>query len=394
MELKTAIDILALNTSNPPETQLKDARSMFHLLSKIHHPDKGGSNERFVEIKDAWDLVRATLVKYNDLTDDDADHKSVMATIAAMVPDREREAPYRLERAKKARGKPDRRIEPNELCFGYEDAHLGAGYYTGWEPVDDALRIPARLHRRLTALDLMDGVRAGKDETAICKAVLRNSTDVVSGINELSPEDFEQFLKVFMNRNTWCHVNPAFQAKPAAEDAAVAQPEANGHKRVSNKPAPTATIETIPVTTTLSAAVAIVPIAPIDTADFKPGALKGLVVVTTGRFPLPGTSPGLNQGKKELKAIIVNGGGTNPGSVTGATTHLIVGTEPGEKKIEQAEQRGKIMITDLLGLTQLLRGDPNVKPITTKHMKRSAGYPTKNKQLTEEGPQLKLQRLA
>ena len=370
MELKTAIDILALNTSNPPETQLKDARSMFHLLSKIHHPDKGGSNEQFVEIKDAWDLVRATLIKHNDLTDDDADHKSAIATIATMVPDREREPPYRLERAKKARGKPDRRVEPNELCFGYEDAHLGAGYYTGWEPVDDALRIPARLHRRLTALDLVDGVRAGKDEKEICKAVLRNSADVVSGINELSPEDFEQFLKVFMNRNTWCHVNPAFQAKLAAEDAAVAQPAANN-------------------------LAAIVPIAPIDTADFKPGALKGLVLVTTGKFPLPGTSPGLNQGKNEIKAIIVNGGGTNPGSVTGATTHLIVGTEPGEKKIEQAEKRGKILITDLLGLTQLLRGDPNVKAITTKHMKRSAGYPTnKADQLTEEGPQLKLQRLA
>ena len=371
MELKTAIDILAVNTSNPPETQLKDARSMFHLLSKIHHPDKGGSNERFVEIKDAWDLVRDTLIKHNNLTDDDADHKSAMATIATMVPDREREPPYRLEQAKKTRGKPDRRIQPNELCFGYLDAHLG-DVYTGWEPVDDALRIPARLHRRLTALDLMDGVRAGKDEKEICKAVLRNSADVVSGINELSPEHFEQFLTVFMNRNTWCNINPAFQAKLAAEDAAME-----------------AVAQDAPVVNDA----AIVPLAPINTADFKPNALSGYIFVTTGKFPLPGTSPGLNQGKKEINAIIVKGGGKNPGNVSGKTTHLLVGIDPGNK-VDLADARG-IKKIDLLGLTELLRGvpDKDVKAITTNHMKRSAGYPTKPA-LTEEGPQLKMQRLA
>jgi hypothetical protein len=372
MELKKALDTLAVNTLSPPVVQFKDARAMFLLLSKIHHPDKGGSNERFVELKTAWDLVRATLVKHNDLIDENVDLESAMATIATMVPDREPVPLYCIETAKRACGKPDRRIEPNQLRFGYLDPHLG-GAYTGWEPVNDALRVPARLHRRLTALDFLDGVRAGKDETEIFKAVLRNSADVIRGVNELSPEHFEQFLKVFMNRNTWCHMNPAFRAKLAAEDA---------------------TVEAVAQDAPVVNAAAMVPINPINTEGFKTGALRGYVFVTTGKFPLPGTSPGLNQGKKEINAIIVNGGGTNPGSVTGATTHLIVGTDPGEKKIEQAEQRGKILIIDLLGLTQLLRGDPNVKAITTKHLKRSAGYPTKAKQLTGEGPQLKLQRLA
>ena len=371
MQFSNALKVLDVDASLAPKAQLKHARAMFILLSMSRHPDKGGTAEQFVELKDAWDLVHATLVKEHSLARDDVDIENAMATIAAMVPNKEPVALYRLERAKKARGKPDRRIEPNELCFGYLDPHLG-DVYTGWEPVDDQLRIPARLHRLLTALDLVDGVRAGHDETEICKAVLRNSANVVSGINELSPEHFEQFLKVFMNRNTWCHMNPAFMAKLAAEDAAV---------EVVAQDAPVVN------------AAAIVPLAPIDTADFKPGALKGYVFVTTGRFPLPGTSPGLNQGKNEIKAIIVNGGGTNPGNVSGKTTHLLVGTDPGNK-VDQADARG-IKKIDLLGLTELLRGVPNkdVKAITTKHMKRSAGYPT-NPALTQEGPQLKLQRLA
>ena len=138
---------------------------------------------------------------------------------------------------------------------------------------------------------------------------------------------------------------------------------------------------------------AIVPLAPIDETDFKPNALSGYVFVTTGKFPLPGTSPGLNQGKKEIHAIIVKGGGKNPGNVSGKTTHLLVGIDPGNK-VDLADARG-IKKIDLLGLTELLRGvpDKDVKAITTNHMKRSAGYPTKPA-LTEEGPQLKMQRLA
>ena len=204
MELKKALYTLAVNTLNPPVVQFKDARAMFLLLSKIHHPDKGGSRERFLEIKSAWDLVRATLVKHNDLADDDADHEIAMATIAAMVPDRELVPPYCIKTTKSTCGSPDRRIEANQLRFGYLDTDSGNSY-TGWEPVDSLLRIPAQLHRRLTTLDLIDGVKIGKEEKGLFKAVLRNSEDVVQGVDKLSPEDFDQFLKVFMHRDSWCH---------------------------------------------------------------------------------------------------------------------------------------------------------------------------------------------
>jgi len=370
MQLANALKVLDVDASLAPKAQLKHARAMFILLSMSRHPDKGGTAEQFVELKDAWDLVHATLVKEHSLANADVDLETAMATIAAMVPDKEPVPPYCIETAKRTRGKPGRLIQPGEVCVGYLDPHLG-DVYTGWEPVDDKLKIPARLHRRLTALDFLDGVHAGKDETETFKAVLRNSSDVIKGINELSPEHFEQLLKVFMNRDTWCHMNPAFMAKMAAEDAAVVA-----------KDAPVAVNDA-----------AIVPLAPIDTADFKPNALKGYVFVTTGKFPLPGTSPGLNQGKNEINAIIVNGGGKNPGSVSGKTTHLLVGTDPG-KKVDQADAR-KIKKIDLLGLTELLRGvpDKDVKAISTHHMKRSEGYPT-NPALAQEGPPLKMQRLA
>jgi hypothetical protein len=45
----------------PPEASLADARAAFHRLAKQHHPDAGGSNDRFIRVKRAWDDAQRSL---------------------------------------------------------------------------------------------------------------------------------------------------------------------------------------------------------------------------------------------------------------------------------------------------------------------------------------------
>lgn len=95
----------------------------------------------------------------------------------------------------------------------------------------------------------------------------------------------------------------------------------------------------------------------------KPGSngtqkdcLKGKKFVLTGVFPTLGGGDGLTLGKDKLKGIITSFGGAVTGSISGKTNYVIVGDEPGAKKLEQAKARG-VETIDLSALMKMTGAD-------------------------------------
>jgi NAD-dependent DNA ligase len=82
-------------------------------------------------------------------------------------------------------------------------------------------------------------------------------------------------------------------------------------------------------------------------------SLKGKRFVSTGTFSKLGGGEGLSVGKEKLKELITSFGGAVTGSISGKTNYLVVGDEPGAKKLEEAEKRGvpKIDLDALLNMT-------------------------------------------
>lgn len=67
-------------------------------------------------------------------------------------------------------------------------------------------------------------------------------------------------------------------------------------------------------------------------------ALKGLTFVISGVFE--------KNSREELKELIVQNGGKNTGSVSGKTSYLLAGENPGPEKIKKAQQHGVKIITE------------------------------------------------
>ena len=84
------------------------------------------------------------------------------------------------------------------------------------------------------------------------------------------------------------------------------------------------------------------------------GSLTGETVVLTGIFPELGGGAGLNLGKDRAKALIESFGGKCTSAISGKTTMLLVGKEPGFSKVSQARGRG-IRIMELGDLTACLQ---------------------------------------
>ena len=81
-------------------------------------------------------------------------------------------------------------------------------------------------------------------------------------------------------------------------------------------------------------------------------SLANETVVMTGVFPELGGGAGLSLGKAKARSMIESFGGRVTGSVSGKTTLLLVGKQPGASKVSTAERRGVRMI----GLKDLADG--------------------------------------
>ncbi|KAL3791084.1 hypothetical protein HJC23_012069 [Cyclotella cryptica] len=71
----------------------------------------------------------------------------------------------------------------------------------------------------------------------------------------------------------------------------------------------------------------------------KEGAFKCKRFVLTGVFPSLGGGEGLTLGKDKLKELITSFGGAVTSSISGMTNFVVVGNDPGAKKLAEAEKR-------------------------------------------------------
>ena len=361
-------DALVLLKVNPLSGQkLKAARAQYLVMALWSHPDKTtGDPNVFLQVQEAWDVVNATLGGATAKADMTATIDALAALVSNPIGT---VAPYTIEPAlRKCVCKGcDLPINAGTLQFGSLDTVAGA--YGRYHHVSkECLKIPSRLHLRLTALDVALCCTT-VDTTEEVRAMLLGSGDIVRGINDLAPEHVEAFLEVAKDRDTWSKTTKALATKVAAEAADV---EAEA---VRAKPKPLLATK---ADTALGAC--------------KPGSLAGKVVVFSGVFDLPNAGKGFAKGKDQLQAIVKQAGGRCTTSLSRTTTHLLIGRLPGDSKIAQAAALG-VKVIAMPEFLKLVQGatDESIASVETDGIVRSKGYG--NKALKEGPPQAKMARL-
>jgi BRCT domain type II-containing protein len=89
-----------------------------------------------------------------------------------------------------------------------------------------------------------------------------------------------------------------------------------------------------------------------------PNRLQGMCFVLTGVFPEVGGGAGLNLGKGKVRSMIESFGGRVTSTVSGKTSYLVIGKEPGQTKVSQAQVRD-IPRIDLAALQSFVVGAIN-----------------------------------
>lgn len=86
--------------------------------------------------------------------------------------------------------------------------------------------------------------------------------------------------------------------------------------------------------------------------------LKGQTIVLTGLFQEPSEEDDLTAGKAEMKDLLERFGARVTGSVSGKTTVLLVGCQPGRVKVTKARSIGKaLVITPHVLFNGMLKND-------------------------------------
>mmetsp|Transcript_1994 Transcript_1994/g.4970 ORF Transcript_1994/g.4970 Transcript_1994/m.4970 type:complete len:532 (+) Transcript_1994:162-1757(+) len=108
----------------------------------------------------------------------------------------------------------------------------------------------------------------------------------------------------------------------------------------------------------------------------QPNSLAGQTVVLTGVFPEVGGGAGLNLGKDKVKRMVEAFGGRVTSSVSGKTSILLVGKEPGFSKVSQARGQPNCRLMSLRDLKGVVEGgaieDAAAKPMVIDDF--SSGY--------------------
>ena len=74
------------------------------------------------------------------------------------------------------------------------------------------------------------------------------------------------------------------------------------------------------------------------------------------KFCLKGGGSGLNLGKAKVKSMIESFGGRVTSAVSGKTDYVVIGKQPGQSKVGQAQSRG-LSLLQLRTVRNLLVGD-------------------------------------
>ena len=159
------------------------------------------------------------------------------------------------------------------------------------------------------------------------KALLGMNEVLLTGYSHLAPHDKTKVAKHVMNEDNWARATTRETKSPVALTEKVKK---SGDVSVTNAAPEAALIE-------------------VHQHPSK-NALSGKTFVLTGRFPEIGGGYGLNEGKDRAKELIESLGGVVRSKVSGKTGILIVGQEPGFRKVYEARMRN----IPLLGLDDLV----------------------------------------
>ena len=363
------------------------------------HPDKGGDPSLFRAAQEAWEVVRAlydqdripgTFLHYfKDKGRAEAapppaggagagaggggagavpSYDWFTAAAAEEVP------PYCVERAKSGRSKctskgiachhkeGEEEIAKGELRWGSMDKEAGA--YARFHHLR-CWRVPAIVHLRLP--------KQGADAALFHQAMEAMQSLTFVGWQGLSAEEQAQIVEHVMNPAHYARVTKATPAVPAfgaaagaaLGDAAGAGAGAGGGGGASASASSALALPPPAKARPASDALVAAPRSgagaggsltlPRPGVDGIPSSLAGHTFVLTGTFPEVGGGAGLNLGKDRLTGMISSFGGRVTGSVSGATSYLVVGQAPGGSKVGQATARGVPMV-DVKAVVEQCKG--------------------------------------
>eukprot|EP00634_Sargassococcus_sp_CCMP2135_P002782 CAMPEP_0198662802 /NCGR_PEP_ID=MMETSP1467-20131203/49234_1 /TAXON_ID=1462469 /ORGANISM="unid. sp., Strain CCMP2135" /LENGTH=501 /DNA_ID=CAMNT_0044399305 /DNA_START=45 /DNA_END=1550 /DNA_ORIENTATION=+ len=369
----------------------KDVDEEFQTVKKAYfkailkaHPDKGGDPATFRDIQAAFMVLKTMYEKKRvttfvgkpkefattttktafesakvDLSDLPTPSWEFYAEAAA-----ETVPKYRVELAKSDRSKcaakgaakkcSDETIARNELRFGSLLPETGT--YTRWCHLQ-CWRIPARVWQTFP--------EEGSEKKHFAAALSSLGELLFSGFDELPENEKDRVVAYAMDKDNYAKARKPAAPKHVEADEAAA-PEAASSS--SNAP--------------LSRSSALVnvqqreawsdPVAGVDGATAN--ALHGHVIVCTGTFPELGGGMGLTLGADRAKALLQRFGARVTGSISGKTTALLVGKEPGFRKVSDARDRNLTMLglRDLKSVIQHQLRLEDVEPMVVTSF--SAGY--------------------
>ena len=215
-----------------------------------------------------------------------------------------------------------------------------SGTYGAWTCLS-AWRVPAVVYDNFAGSDVVE---------TLVPVLLGLDGILLDGLRSLTAEDVQ---KVAIHCS-----NPAHWAKKTAKAIkATAKANADMAPEPDN---PVAIVSTAAATTTTALAAPAPPTRPPPPTEAKEQALAGCVFVLSGVFVGSGT--GLTAGKSDVAAEIERFGGRVVGSISGLTTHLLVGSSPGASKVQKARVKN-LTVIDEAGLRALLKGEDAPEPV-------------------------------
>ena len=375
-------------TGADPDAGFGVVKRAYFKLALSSHPDKGGDPSVFRAVQEAWESVReahesgqiagawAAYCEGGGAASAPARGARVgvvpsyswfTAAAAEAVP------PYIVEHARSSRSSCTQKsatfcahldplIEKGEVRCGSLDPESG-GY--GRFMHLRCWRVPATVWLGLPT--------AGADTTVVETALAAMESVTLIGFPTLDVTGKAAFVAHVTDSTNWARLSGKAKAANDAADAA-ASGEISGAASASTVPkkvkgkskdSKAAAVEQAVVDVVMSSpksGAALVPVLARATTGIgsfllpRPGvngavagALSGKTFVLTGVFPEVGGGLGLDLGKARVRECVESFGGRVTGSVSGATTHLIVGQAPGASKVRSARSKGVAML-DVQGL--------------------------------------------
>ena len=394
-------DAAALDACDNLEEEFKVIKKSYFKKILREHPDKGGDEEVFKKTQAAFEVLREmfegqSVGSFASSAGDSTADVFEQATRAYAHTDRpswefyaaaaeETMPSYRVELAKSGRSKCKKTgelIPKGAVRVGSLDQQ--AGGYSKWNLLS-SWRVPSKVWLGLPNPDEC------QDVGAFVEALTKMNEVLFCGMEELPEEARRDVAMHAMERKHWAR---KYKSKAQKEAEAAAAARAKEPKRIEGaeaaapnkaagkgkaakkaKGAATKAVEAKAAAggaaggaegaiVAAGAAVAQGAIVKAGGGGAKwimpkpgrgnaaEGSLKGETCVLTGVFPEVGGGVGLNLGKDRVKAMIASFGGRVTGSVSGKTTLLVVGKEPGFGKVRQAREKG----VRLVSLDELGRG--------------------------------------